>query len=352
MEYLKLNPKDSRLVYCGRIDMEQEEGPLFVFPASFVRFKMSGKVGLAKIKNQRDYFQNTIGVLVNGVYMGKLLLADEGETLIDFSGFLTGELSEVTLYKTQDGCHQFHLQELWVAQDAVVEAGTPLPKRRIEVYGDSISAGELSELMDLVASPDPENHQGLPSNSYYSYSWFLARKLNACLHDIAQGGIALKNGQGWYDGPNYLGMESVYDKISYQPRFGKVKNWDFGAYIPQLVIVAIGQNDANPVNYMAQDYEGSQGQKWREEYKAWIQQLMRLYPKAYIVLTTTILNHDEGWDRAIEQVCRELESPRVKHFLYEKNGCGTPGHVRAPEAERMAAQLAAYVAELKIDWEE
>ena len=51
------------------------------------------------------------------------------------------------------------------------------------------------------------------------------------------------------------------------------------------------------------------------------------YPHAQIILTTTILGHDAAWDRAIDEVCRELSKTdgRVHHFLYSKNGCGTPG---------------------------
>ena len=58
----------------------------------------------------------------------------------------------------------------------------------MEVYGDSVSAGEVSETVDYVGKVDPV-HDGHFSNCYYSYSWMCARKLGAKLHDIAQGGI-------------------------------------------------------------------------------------------------------------------------------------------------------------------
>lgn len=38
--------------------------------------------------------------------------------------------------------------------------------KRIEVYGDSVSAGEVSEAVDFVGKEDPE-HEGGYSNSYY-----------------------------------------------------------------------------------------------------------------------------------------------------------------------------------------
>ena len=50
------------------------------------------------------------------------------------------------------------------------------PKRKIEVYGDSVSAGEVTEAVDYTGKSDPE-HQGGYSNSWYSYAWMTARML-------------------------------------------------------------------------------------------------------------------------------------------------------------------------------
>ena len=67
-----------------------------------------------------------------------------------------------------------------------------MPERKIEVYGDSVYAGEVSEAVEYTGKEDPE-YNGEYSNSWYSYAWMTARKLNAQIHDIAQGGIALKD---------------------------------------------------------------------------------------------------------------------------------------------------------------
>ena len=76
----------------------------------------------------------------------------------------------------------------------------------MEVFGDSVSCGEVSEALEYVGKPDPE-HDGEYSNSWYSYAWMTARMLNAQIHDIAQGGIALLDGQGWFHEPDQIGME-------------------------------------------------------------------------------------------------------------------------------------------------
>ena len=80
---------------------------------------------------------------------------------------------------------------------------------------------------------------------------------------------------------------------------------------------------------------------------------MELYPKAQIILATTILCHDKNWDRSIDEVCTRIGRSRVHHFLYTKNGSGTPGHIRIPEAEQMSDELAAYITSLGDEiWED
>ena len=66
-----------------------------------------------------------------------------------------------------------------------------------------------------------------------------------------------------------------------------------------------------------------------------------------------ILNHNANWDRAIATVCQKLGDAKIHHFLYSNNGRGTPGHIRRPEAERMAEELSAFVETLGDDiWED
>ena len=69
---------------------------------------------------------------------------------------------------------------------------------------------------------------------------------------------------------------------------------------------------------MAEDYDSEKSKNWRKHYQAFIEKLMQLYPKAQIILATTILCHDKSWDRSIDEVCTRIGSERVHHFLYTK----------------------------------
>ena len=170
----------------------------------------TGKTVRIHIKNKRAYWDNYVGYILDGV-QGKALLPEDGETVIELKAQQRPgvESHELMIFKRQDACHEmaFLGVELDEGEGLLELPETSKPFfRKIEVYGDSVSAGEVSEAVDFVGKPDPE-HDGQYSNSWYSYAWMTARKLNAQIHDIAQGGIALLDHTGWFCEPGAMGME-------------------------------------------------------------------------------------------------------------------------------------------------
>jgi len=348
---LRILPDHPALQYMGRIDFDDPKNPVWVFPSTCLRLRFTGTSVSADVTNMRGCWDNYLGVLLDGRESTLLLAPDARQTVCLATGLEEGE-HELLLFKRMDSCHQLIFHGLILEEGATVSAPEELPHRRIEVYGDSVSAGEVSEAVDYCGQVDPP-HNGEFSNSYYSYAWYTARMLNAQLHNIAQGGIALLEGTGYFHAPDYLGMEYMYDKIQYNTQIAPAKPWDFARYTPHVVIVAIGQNDNHPDDYMADGYDHPKARNWRAHYAAFIRRLRELYPKATIILSTTILNHSENWDKSIHAVWQELKDPRVHHFLYSNNGCGTHGHIRKPEAEKMGRELSTFLESLGPEiWED
>lgn len=373
------------LQYSGRIDDRDPETPVWVFPCTSVRIRFRGTQIGVFLRNRRVYWDNYLGVILDGVQT-KLCISEETETAENPSGARYYELAsgladaehELLLFKRQDGCHEVAVCGFTLNDGAELLPPPARPPRRIEVYGDSVSAGEVSEAVDYTGKPDPE-HNGEYSNSWYSYAWLTARKLGAELHDIAQGGIALLDGTGWFAAPQYVGMETAWNKVHYNPELpvesaeknnwknagtdkgknsstvmressrsvnacaGKSAEWDFSRYTPHVVIVAIGQNDSHPDDYMKDDPHGERAANWKRCYRSFLERLRDTYPNALIILSTTVLQHDEHWDLAIDEVCRAVGDPKIVHFLYRQNGRQTPGHIRIGEAEQMAEELASYI---------
>ncbi|MBR2718589.1 MAG: electron transporter RnfD [Clostridia bacterium] len=346
-------PNDPMIQYSGRIDDEDPAAYGFEFVGTGLRVRVTGGTLKVCVNNRTNYWQSRLGVVVDG-QLHAALLPENGEAVIDLSCFLHEGENLVHIFKRQDSSHAFTFHGLIIARDGQLLPPPQRPARRMEVYGDSVSAGEVSEAEHCAGKPDPQ-HNGEYSNAWWGYAWLTARKLGAEIHHVAQGGIALMDKTGYFNGPDYIGMLSVYDKVRYNPCYGPLKSWDFSRYTPHVVVAAIGQNDAHPVNIMEQDPQGEAAAAWREQYAAWVRSLRAKYPRATIVLTTTILNHHPAWDEAIDTVCRQLRETdaRVHHFLYSNNGCGTPGHIRASEAEIMASELSAFIDALGEDiWDD
>lgn len=338
------------LLHSGRIDFHDPKHPEWVFPATSLRFRFYGKSASLWVTNRNVYWKNTLGAVVDGAHM-RFDLNDTGETELRLVAEDTDSEHDVLVYKRMDSCHEVVLEQLELSEGSCLLPAPERPARRMEIYGDSVSAGEVSEAVHCTGRLDPE-HPGEFSNSWYSFAWMTARKLGAEIHDIAQGGIALMDNTGWFEEPNAVGMESAWNKLHYQPHLGTPTPWDFSGWTPQVVVVAFGQNDSHPEDYMAADPDGERSQLWRAHYKAFLQGLRKTYPDAYIICCTTLLGHDPAWDISIGQVCRELGDAKITQYLYRRNGRGTPGHLRIPEAEEMAEELSAYIKSLHIEgWE-
>ncbi len=374
MNRMYVDLKDRRLEYSGRIDWEGNL-PVFIYPSTSLEFRFFGRRAVLSVENRRLYWDNYAGAIVDGVQK-KYLLRPKGVTELVLVDDAPGQEREheVFFFKRQDACHEMKLCGLELGeddgsersedgslpgslleramQDEREESGSAeIPGGRtlnIEVYGDSVSAGEVSEAEEYAGKHDPE-HQGEYSNSWYSYAWITARKLGAKIHNISQGGIPLLSGSGYVE-PDYPGMEDIWDKLRYRPGFGGVKAWDFEKYTPDIVIVAVGQNDSYPRDFMREEPDGEMAALWKRRYWEFVEKLCGKYPEAAVILMTTVMEHHRNWDTAIGEVCESLANERVRHFVFRENGRKTPGHIRASEAEEMARELAEYIKDI-LTWQ-
>ncbi len=174
-----ISPWDEKLQYEGRIDFGGEAGPVWVYPATYVRMRFKGNRLSVVLTNERAYWDNYLGYLLDGKqYCAKL--PESGTACVELAGEeQEGNLHDLLLFKRQDSCHMVQIHGFIGSPDLQLMPCEPLPPRRIEVYGDSVSAGEVSEAVDYCGLPDPDHH-GEYSNSYYSYAWLTARRLCSC----------------------------------------------------------------------------------------------------------------------------------------------------------------------------
>ncbi|MDY4606621.1 GDSL-type esterase/lipase family protein [Clostridium tertium] len=334
---------NSHYKYMGRIDFENSKAPTIVYAGSMIKIKFSGASLKIALKNYHSHYENAIGFIIDDEIEGKVVIKEHyKDIVIDIAEGLEDKLHDLVLYKRSDAAHYFDFYGIIIDKNSYTEAVKKNYNRRIECFGDSVSAGEVCEAVDYVGKVDPEGHEGIYSNSWYSYSMITARNLGAEINNNAQGGIAVMDGTGYFNpSSGYLGSESTYDKLRYSPELGECNEWDFSKYTPHVVIMALGQNDAHPENYIDDDKE--KREVWKSKYADIITDLRSKYPKALFIVITTILCHSNGWDDALDEMVDKLNDEKIVRYKFKRNGCGTPGHIRIPEAEEMATELTNYI---------
>ena len=329
--------------YMGRIDFEDEKAPKIIYAGSTIRIKFTGKSLRVALKNYHACYENAIGYIIDNEIKGKAIINEhEKDIVLNIADNLEDRIHDLILFKRSDAAHYFDFYGIIIDKDAKVYKAKEKSNRRIECFGDSVSAGEVSEAIDYVGKVDPEGHEGIYSNSWYSYSMITARNLNAEINNNAQGGIAVMNGTGYFNPSyGYRGLEETYDKLRYSLELGECTKWDFSRYIPHVVIMALGQNDSHPNDYINIDKE--KREIWKDKYGSIIKDLRSKYENALFIVITTILCHNEGWDEALDEMVSDLNDEKIVRFRFARNGKGTPGHIRIPEAEEMASELTEFI---------
>lgn len=337
-----INPNDPAFEYMGRIDFDDPSRPVLVWPGTMIDVNFTGTSCALVIKNINHQELTHFGALVDGVMQKFFLKNTREDELYVLAEGLENTAHTLKLVKTLASHNYVEFVGIVIDENAEVSRPNHKYDLRIEVYGDSVSAGENVEDIYYEGQQDhPEHHcNNSADNAYFSYPLMLARRLNAEVYDVAQGGIALLDGTGYFTSDCLLGMVSCYDKLSYSP-YEKRTEWDFSLYTPDIVITAIGQNDHNPDPEAIKRPEYRR--MWKDKYIEMLRDLMEKYPNAVFILMLTILKHDPTWDDAIREVAEEVNEKRVRYFKFVRGGAATDGHPRATEQAEMATELYAYI---------
>lgn len=337
-----ITPEDPALEYMGRIDFDDPSRPVLVWPGTMIDVNFTGTSCAIIVKNINHQELTHFGALVDGV-MQKFFLKNSWEDeMYVLAENLENREHTLKLVKTMASHNYVEFAGIVIDENADVSCPNHKYDLKLEVYGDSVSAGEVVEDIYYEGQNDPEDHHcnNAADNSYFSYPLMLARRLNAEVHDVAQGGIALLDGTGYFTSDHLWGMTRVYDKIEYSP-YGELKQWDFSKYIPDYVIIAIGQNDHSPDPDAIK--RPDHRRMWKDKYIGMLRDLMGKYPNATFILLLTVLKHDPTWEDAIREVAEEVNEKRVRYFKFERGGAATDGHPRATEQAEMATELYAYI---------
>lgn len=345
---MKIIPNSKQFLYNGRIDLSQPEKPLLTYAGCSVETEFTGnKIGVYLINEaMSDYC--SVGALVDGIQYKFDLKESDREIYIELPIRDKKKIHTFSVFKRQAAANYIRFCGIETEDNAEVKLPQKNYTLNIEVFGDSVSAGELCEAVYYEGSCDyPEfKSAGIYDNSYFAYPFILGRKLNARVFDNAQGGISLFDKTGFFCGPeveSLVGLETTYDKMSYvkYSREG-YSDWDFSRFTPDLIIMAVGQNDHQPKPEVIDDpeYMG----RWKAKYKEIITDLRSRYGKPVkVLMILTLLMHDPKWDKIIDDIESEMGDNDIRHFTFKRCGKATPGHPRITEQFEMASELETYI---------
>lgn len=344
---MRIYPDNSAFFYMGRIDVSDARNPLFIYAGSLLEVTFTGTSCSVYIKNEPFNDFTSLGALVDGIqYKIELEKCNDERLYKIVDGLSADAPHKLTIFKRQAAAHYFRFCGLELDDNTEISACENTRQLKLEIFGDSVSAGEVVEAVYYETHCDPENHGGIYDNSWFSYTLSTARKLNAYLNNNSQGGIALFDKTGYFNGPDIetmLGIETTYNKLSYVPYSNeKFSDWDFKRYTPDLVIFAIGQNDANPNPDAIK--EPAYAEKWLAKFEEIVRDLQEKYGKeTKFLFILTLLKHYPIWDDMLDRLSERLNSDNMRHYRFRRCGQATDGHPRITEQEEMALELSDYI---------
>ena len=272
--------------------------------------------------------QNEFAVVVDGQVQDDLVTS-AGTTSYPVVTGLADGVHELVLWRRTEA--YYNPTEFLGLRDfgpgGALVAPPPPPSRRLEIVGDSITAGYGNEGSPGCSGTKPENN-------YLAYGSVAARLLGADLHTIAWSGIGAYRNYNEV-GPSDDAMGSKYDLA--EP-IQSSSTWDFSRYVPQAVIINLGTNDYST--------HGDPGAPFVDAYLDLVRLIRSHYADAYVFCLIQQGDSEPAINQVVSTLHQEGDAD-VESFdinVNEGSWGGCDGHPDLVMHQAMGERLAAEVA--------
>jgi lysophospholipase L1-like esterase len=331
-------PTDANIQYVGRISFTNPERPRFTFPGTQIIARFTGTSVRLWAKPKSGYFM----AQVDGAAPFKVALTGEKDSVVNVAAALPeGDHLLRLMYIIEGYDLKPDFRGLVLDEGARLLPPPPLPERRIEFIGNSITCGYGNE--SIVAN-DPFEYE--TENHYITYAQQTARALQAQAYVVARSGIGVYRS---YGGPKEGTPENVMTtEYEYTNLYDHSEQWDFSRYQPHVVCINLGTNDLSTNNYDVR--------RLKAAYQKFLRQVRGHYPEAKIVyLCGSMLNGKEldiakkTLDDVVAEAKRKGDS-QVYRFDFTPQtgslGFGASWHPSQEQHRKMAAELTSYLRQL------
>ncbi len=323
--------------YMGRIDTTKNTCIQMYWPGTSITLNFRGTEAKAVLKNEpgNTYFY----AIVDGDESNAIKIKpDTNKISYTLASGLPYGKHTVTLFKLTDNTTITSFYGFELDDGAHILKSDKAKKRKIEFYGNSITAGHGVDV------PEDQKDSGAPFffNNYWTYAARTARYFDAQYSCIARSGIGLM--VSWF--PQI--MPEIYDRINPNDSLSK---WYFNRFSPNIVVVNLYQNDMwisdqpeQPQFKVRFGGVAPDSTKIIKSYQNFILKLRAEYPKASIICTLGSMNATADhslWPGYLRSAVKGLNDPKIlTHFFTYKN---TSGHPKASEQKIMADELINFI---------
>lgn len=324
-----------QLMYEGRIDTNSVEGAEFFWSGTSVKINFEGSSISVLMKDQNGTNDYNIQLDQDSSMLLQMDTVNKYYRLA--SGLVPGKHTLELFKRTEWDSGTTTFYAIKIGGNAKLLPKSPAQKRKIEFYGNSITAGYAVE--DTTGKDNPS---GTFTNNYLSYAAITARHFNAQYSCICKSGIGIMI--SWFP----IIMPEIYDRLNPSD---STSHWDFSLYKPDLVVINLFQNDSWLVNQPERkEFKTNFGDKAPnnehiiQAYQNFVTSIRDKYPNASIVCMLGNMDATkEGseWPGYIKQAVNNLNDPKIYSFIVPYKG--TSGHPNIQEQQDMANSLIKFI---------
>jgi lysophospholipase L1-like esterase len=243
----------SLVQFVGRFDFSDKDHPRFAWPASTIVVRFVGPALRVRLK---DKGYSELQVVVDGTPLGVVATNPQRDTYDVASGLTNGPHDLALVKRTEARLGE--LQFLGFDPDAALVSSSQASTRRIELIGDSITAGYGIEGRGVTCT----GSMTALENEFLAYGAVAARILGAERVTLASSGRTTEE------------MSDLYGRTL--PGHADSR-WDFQKWTPDVVVINLGTNDFN---------HGDPGPgAFTRPYVALVARIRALYPNVQILCT-------------------------------------------------------------------